>query len=200
MPGILGPVTNCTLEVVDAIWTCSGPFPVHTPYLFSSCFLRTHFYRFLALFSHAAKAKPLLFDYTAWHGGFWRFNGLFIPCPSSPPICLPHPPPHPPYNPRFIVYFMTIIPLRLITILGALFSAHGWFSSLSTHHILLSLLHHDAQDSNSLLVSTSQLPSSSGCFHSQSHSSPFNSRQRIPLTSFHHNGTHIAHLLVFSKL
>lgn len=45
--GTLGRVTNCILEVVDVVWTCSGLFPVHTPYIFLLAFCGLIFIDFL---------------------------------------------------------------------------------------------------------------------------------------------------------
>lgn len=186
------------------IRTCSGPFPVHTPY-FLVAFCGLIFIHFLP--SSLMLRKQNFCCLTKPHDlETWRPLEVQRTLYSMSPITAhlftspPSPPPHPPYNPRFIVYFMTIIPLRLITIFWALFFPHKWFLLFllitSSSHFCITMhrtvTHCWYSHRNSLQFWLFSSP--------VSHSSPFNSGQRIPLTSFHHNGVHITHLPVPSKL
>ena len=130
-------------------------------------------------------------------GLFWRYNGLVIPRYSSPSASLPsHPlPPHPPYNPRFIVYFMTMTPSRHLW--APFFRSPMVYFLFYSPCILLPLLHHDAQDIDSLLAPT--LPVVQAIL-TPSLTFLYNSHGRIILTSFHHGGIHIIHLFIFSEL
>ena len=139
------PRLHSTLGAVDAIWTCSGLFPVHTPYIFSSCSLRTHFFVDLLPSSPSCCERKTVCCLTKSHGLetwrlFRRYNGLVIPRLSSPSIPLPFPSPYSPYNPLhlaswFILYSMVITPFA--PEFRALFLVFQELSSLSALHCIL---------------------------------------------------------------
>jgi hypothetical protein len=111
------PWLHSTLGAVDAIWTCSGLFPVHTPYIFSFCSPRTHFLSDVLPSSLSYCERKPVCCLTKSHGLetwrlFRRYNGLVIPRLSYPSIFYlsPHHIRHTTLPSWFIVYSMIIIP------------------------------------------------------------------------------------------
>lgn len=195
------------MEVVERHGLAQTYIPVHTPYIFLLAFYGLIFYRFRALFSLVLRKKNVC-CLTKSHGlETWgllrRYNGLVIPCLSSPSISSLFLPSHPPYNllhlaSRFIVYFMVIIPSAPDhTIFRGLFLTLQGFSSLLTLHCILPLPLRGARYKHLLSVLTSQSPSSSDHFHVHSHI-PFFSFSRVHFSHFpHRNGMHIIHRFSF---